>query len=161
MKKLIFFPKPSQIVTLLPIPFRKNYSDVQSIIHCLEIQIEKPANAVKQALNWSENKPCNTFKYLISITPEGRINFISDGYGGRQSDSVIFEDCGILELLPKNAAVMADRGFKNVAHLISEKDCTFVKPPSVNSKTTPAKEEVLETKKISALRIHVEMSIGR
>lgn len=161
LKSLVFFPKSTQVVANIPMSFRKRYSNVKSIIDCLEIQIEKPTEAAKQALTWSEYKSCNTMKYLISITPDGLINFISEGYGGRASDSIIFEDCGFLNLLPKNSAVMADRGFKNVAHLLQQKECTLIRPPSVSTKVTPTKSEVLETKKIAALRIHVERAIGR
>ncbi|XP_075989436.1 uncharacterized protein LOC142985258 isoform X2 [Anticarsia gemmatalis] len=161
MKKLVFFPDSQEVIFNLPMAFRKRYSNVQSIIDCLEIQIEKPANAVQQALTWSEYKSCNTIKYLISITPDGLINFISEGYGGRTSDSLIFEDCGILEKIPRNAAILADRGFKNIAHLLSKKECTLLRPPSVFSNVTPTKDEVVKTKKIAALRIHVERSIGR
>jgi len=38
---------------------------------------------------WSQHKHYNTAKYLISITPQGVINFISRGWGGRTSDQFI------------------------------------------------------------------------
>ncbi|KAL4709394.1 hypothetical protein ACJJTC_001190 [Scirpophaga incertulas] len=114
LKSLVYFPASSNVQMNLPIPFRKIYNRVQSIIDCFEIQIEKPVDAVKQALTWSDYKGCNTIKYLISITPDGLINFISPGYGGRATDSLIFEDCGILHTLPKGTAILADRGFKNI-----------------------------------------------
>lgn len=41
-----------------------SYSNVQSIIDCLEIEIEKPSNAIHQSLTWSEYKNVNTLKYL-------------------------------------------------------------------------------------------------
>lgn len=161
LKSLVYFPPSSDVQMNQPIPFRKNYSQVQSIIDCFEIQIEKPVDAVKQALTWSDYKGCNTIKYLISITPDGLINFISPGYGGRATDSLIFEDCGILQTLPEGSAVLADRGFKNIAHLLQQNGHTLIRPPSVSAKVKPTKKEVLGTKKIAALRIHVERAIGR
>lgn len=83
LKTLIYFPDPMSVRKALPIQFRANYSHVQSIIDCFEIQIQKPTNSVNQALTWSEYKKCNTLKYLISLTPDGFINFVSNGYGGR------------------------------------------------------------------------------
>ncbi|KAJ2952578.1 hypothetical protein O0L34_g6901 [Tuta absoluta] len=161
MKSIIYFPPSTDVLLNLPIPFRKRYSQVQSIIDCFEIQIEKPTNAVKQALTWSDYKSCNTLKYLISITPDGFINYISEGYGGRTSDSVIFKDCGILQVLPKGAAVMADRGLKNVANLLQKHGHSLIRPPSVSTQVKPTKQEVMETIEIAAIRIHVERAIGR
>lgn len=50
LKTLIYFPDQISVKKLLPIPFRANYSHVQSIIDCFEIQIQKPTNSVNQAL---------------------------------------------------------------------------------------------------------------
>ncbi|GBP12701.1 hypothetical protein EVAR_10341_1 [Eumeta japonica] len=70
----------------LPMAFRHKYHHVSCIIDCLEIEIQKPSNAVHQALTWSDYKKANTLKYLISSTPDDLVNFISPGYGGRTSD---------------------------------------------------------------------------
>ncbi|GBP75134.1 hypothetical protein EVAR_42377_1 [Eumeta japonica] len=58
---------------------RRKYHHVSCIIDCLEIEIQKPSNAVHQALTWSDYKKANTLKYLISSTPDGLVNFISPG----------------------------------------------------------------------------------
>jgi len=86
--QFIYWPKKKLIKELLPIPFRYRYSSVQSIIDCLEIEIPKPSDPIKQALTWSEYKKCNTLKYLISSTPDGFIRFISDGFNGRCTEVV-------------------------------------------------------------------------
>lgn len=121
LKTFIYFSDKESVKRTLPIPFRVNYSDVVAIIDAFEIQIEKPSNPVHQALTWSEYKKCNTIKYLISSSPDGKINFISKGYGGRISDCVLFEECGIMDKIPENSAVMADRGFKQIDYCIIEK----------------------------------------
>lgn len=161
LKTLVFWPKPEVIKMLLPIPFRIRYSEVQSIIDCLEIEIQKPTNSLKQALTWSEYKKCNTVKYLISCTPDGFINFVSTGYGGRTSDMTILEQCDFLKILPTNCHVMADRGFKHVDKMLAQKQCTLIRPPSVASTTKPTKQEVIESKRIASLRIHIERVIKR
>lgn len=160
-KEFIYFPTKESILKTLPIPFRVHFSHVQSIIECFEIQIEKPSNSVHQSLTWSKYKKCNTLKYLISATPDGFINFISNGYGGRTSDTLLFEECGILNQLPEKCGVMADRGFKSIQTILNKKQCELIRPPSVSNKEKPTKDEVLLTKQIASLRIHIERIIRR
>lgn len=93
-KEFIYWPDKNNIQNLLPIPFRYRYSDVQSIIDCLEIEIPKSSIPIEQSLTWSDYKKCNTLKYLISSTPDGFINFIFEGYGGRSSDVLLVEKSG-------------------------------------------------------------------
>lgn len=161
LKQLIVWPSKESIKLNLPLPFRARYSHVQSIIDCLEIEIQKPSNAINQSVTWSEYKKCNTLKYLISMTPNGTINFISEGFCGRTSDATIVELSQYLNELPDNCAVMVDRGFKNIEHLLQKKGCILIRPPSVSSNSKPTKEEVIETRRIASLRIHVERVIRR
>lgn len=161
LRKLIIKPEISFVKSNLPLAFRARYSNVYCIIDCLEIEIEKPSDAVKQSLTWSEYKKCNTLKYLISCTPDGIIHFVSGGFGGRTSDAVVVENSGFLETLPPNVSVMADRGFKHIEHLLVAKGCVLVRPPTVSTSTKPSRDEVLETKRIASLRIHVERVIRR
>lgn len=161
MKKLIFWPSKFSIKKNLPIQFRITFANVQSIIDCLEIEIQKPSSAKQQALTWSDYKKCNTIKYLISSTPDGLINFVSKGYGGRTSDVAIFEDCGFLNELPENSVIMADRGFKKIETFLHKKNCTLIRPPSVANKEKMSKDDVLLTKRIASVRIHIERVIKR
>lgn len=56
---------------------------------------------------------------------------------------------------------MADRGFKNIVSLLQEKNIELIRPPSVNSGVKLLQSEVLEGKRIAALRIYIERVIGR
>ncbi|XP_050510330.1 uncharacterized protein LOC126892532 [Diabrotica virgifera virgifera] len=161
LRKCIIQPQVSFVKSNLPIAFRARYCNIYCIIDCLEIEIEKPTDAVKQSLTWSEYKKCNTLKYLICCTPDGIINYISTAFGGRTSDAIIAEHSGFLNILPSNVAVMADRGFKHIDHLLRSKGCVLIRPPSVSVGTKPSKDEVFETKRIASLRIHVERVIRR
>lgn len=162
LRELIIWPTSDQIKKMLPVPFRKNYNKVESIVDCFEIQIEKPSDPVYQALTWSEYKKGNTVKYFISLTPDGLINFVSKGYGGRISDEMITSVCGYLEQIPHpDVHVMADRGFKKIEPLLNGKKCVLVRPASVKSGTKLDKSDVLSSRKIAALRIHVERGISR
>lgn len=73
----------------LPIPFRHRYKNMQCIIDCFEVSIQKPSDPILQSLSWSEYKSCNTMKYLVACTPDGFISFISNGFGGRTTDKMI------------------------------------------------------------------------
>lgn len=164
LKQLIYQPTKQQVRESLTIPFRAFYSHVFAVIDAFEIQIEKPSDpAVQQALTWSEYKKCNTLKYLIGSTPDGLIIFVSKGFGGRISDSdiMLFEESKFMDILPDNVAVMADRGFKHIENFLNRKGCLLIRPPSVSEGKPSTKDEVLETKRIASLRIHIERVIGR
>lgn len=84
---------------LLLIVLRCSWSDLASSL--------KP-----RAQTWSNYKQHNTCKFLIGITPQGSISFVSQGWGGRVSNVHLTENCGILENLLHGDLVIADRGFK-------------------------------------------------
>ena len=50
-------------------------------------------------------------KYLIGITPQCTICFISDDWGGRVSDKHLTETCGLPNNLIPGDTVLADCGF--------------------------------------------------
>lgn len=149
LKDLITWMPVASVRENLPVPFRARYNKVYAIIDCLEIEIQKPEDPIKQTLTWSEYKKANTMKYLVSSTPDGLINFISNGFGGRTSDTIIFKNSGFLNKLEPNMHIMADRGFKHIAQMLTEKQCVLVRPPSVQSGQKLSKLEALETKKNS------------
>ncbi len=70
--------------------------------------LKKGGGGVHQALTWSEYKGCNTLKYLVSITPDGLINFVSTGYGGRTTDEVVTAQSKFLDKLQPGVHVMAE-----------------------------------------------------
>ena len=58
---------------------------------------------------WSKYQHHNAAKYLIAISPQGVITFISKRWGGRVSDKHITENSSL-----RGDLVLADRGF-NIA----------------------------------------------
>ena len=161
MQELVYWPDPEAIRQALPLAFQARFARTTCIIDCMEIQVEKPSAAVNQSLTYSSYKSCNTVKYLVSITPNGFINFVSHGYGGRSSDVAILEESGFLEHLEPGMIVMADRGFKSLEPLLATKGCSLVRPSSVSSKSVMDRREVKWTKQVASLRIHVERAIRR
>lgn len=157
LAEFIFWPSAEEIEKNVPIQFKARYSKVQSIIDCFEIQVQKPQNPMNQALTWSNYKGCNTLKYFVSITPDGVINFISEGYGGRASDLEITKDCGYLSCLPDFSVVLADRGFKNIESVLASRKSRLIRPVSVREGEVMTRRGVIKKKKIATICIHVEM----
>lgn len=145
----------------LPMAFRHKYHMVSCIIDCLEIEIQKPSKAVNQAMTWSEYKKANTIKYLISCTPNGLVNYVSPGFGGRTTDTCLVESCDFIKSLKSGMCIMADRGFKHIEQYLKKSGITLVRPPSVEKGAKMSKSEAKETKQIASLRIHIERVIRR
>lgn len=145
----------------LPMAFRHKYNKVSCIIDCLEIEVQKPSKALNQALTWSDYKRANTIKYLVSCTPNGLVNYISPGYGGRITDTCLVETCDFIKYLQPGMCVMADRGFKHVEVFLRKKGVMLIRPPSLTTGTKLTKVEAKETKQIASLRIHIERVIRR
>ena len=56
---------------------------------------------------------------------------------------------------------MADRGFKSLAEILQKVNVKLLRPPSKLPGEIMSNENVIKTKRIASLRIHVERSIGR
>lgn len=52
-------------------------------------------------------------KFLIGLSPQGSINFITSAYGGKASDKFITETIGFVDKLTPGDLVLADRGFSD------------------------------------------------
>lgn len=91
--------------------FRRYFGlKVAVVIDYFENFIERPSNFKARAQTWSY-KHHNITEYLIGISPQGTVCFISEGYGGRASrfDKFMTNDCGFLEKY--GDIVFVDRGF--------------------------------------------------
>ena len=83
----INWPDRLSLEGTMPNVFRVEFGNrVRGIIDCFEIGIQRPSTLDAKAHTFSNYKGKNTIQYLICITPQGSISFISKGYGGRISD---------------------------------------------------------------------------
>ena len=156
---LAWFPRESIQEHLPPIFKKTGHSKTRCIIDCSEVFIERPKSLLAQAATWSDYKSHNTFKFLIAISPNGFITFVSPCYGGRATDKFICKDSGFYDLLEPDDEVMADRGFQIQEELMF-KYCSLSVPPGARTKSQMTSTECKKTD-IANLRIHVERSINR
>ena len=92
----------------------------------------------------------NTVKFLIGITPQGSISYISHGWGGRTSDKFITENCGLLKRLLPGDQLLADRGF-TVADSVGMYGAELVILSFTKGKKQLPREEVEKARQILSL----------
>ncbi|KAK7101626.1 uncharacterized protein [Littorina saxatilis] len=155
---LIKWPTRARVLSRLPRAFRF-FPKTRVIIDCTEFQLQKPSLPSVQRKTYSSYKHRNTAKCLVGVTPRGAFSFVSDIWTGSISDRKIVEMSGFLEMLEAGDDVMADRGFL-IRDLVTLRKATLNIPPFAHGRQM-AKSAVTKTRRIAAVRIHVERAIGR
>jgi hypothetical protein len=159
MKFLVRWPTREELRLTLPTTFKNKFSSCAVIIDCFEIFIERPSCLLATAQTWWSYKHHNTAKYLVGITPQGTVSFISSGWGGRVSDKHITEHCGILENLLPGDLLLADRGFDIQESCGLYGACLQIQS-FTKGKPQLSPFELESTRGIANVRIHVERVIG-
>ncbi|XP_068204708.1 uncharacterized protein [Palaemon carinicauda] len=156
---LVKWPSRDELRKAMPMCFHVSFGNkVAVILDCFEVFIDRPSNLMARAQTWSSYKHHITVKFLIGITPQGVISYISPAWGGRVSDKYLTENCGFMDnLLPGD--VLADRGF-DISDSISLRCATVKIPAFLRGKKQLSASEVFNTRKIANVRIHVERVIG-
>jgi hypothetical protein len=104
-------------------------------------------------------KHSETIKYLIGITRQGSICFISEGWSGRVSDKFLTEQSSFLDNLIPGDVVMADRGFL-IKEFVEIFRATVKIPAFTKVKSQLHPVDLEKTRAIAHVRIHVERVIG-
>lgn len=159
LKPLIKWPDRDALRKTMPMVFRKHYPNCVVIIDCFEIFIDRPTNLLARAQTYSQYKHHNTAKYLIGITPQGSVSYISHGWGGRTSDKYITENSSFLSYLVPGDLILADRGF-DIRDSVSTCCSNLLMPAFTKGKSQLSGIEVEQTRRIANVRIHVERVIG-
>ena len=129
------------------------------IIDCFEIFSERPSDLMARAQTYSHYKHHNMGKFLIGISPQGVISFVSKGWGGRVSDKYITENYGLLHHILLGDQILANRGF-NVHESVGLYCAEIKVPPFTRGKKQLSRIEVDRARQLSRVRIHVERVIG-
>ena len=146
LKDLIVWPEREELQETMPMSFRVHFgTNVVVIIDCFEVFIDTPSSLGARAWTWSSYKHNNTVKFLIGVTPQGNISFLSKGWGGRTSDMFcITEHCGLLNKLNPGDVVLADRGF-DIADSVGMMGATLHIPAFTKGKKQLSGREVEST----------------
>lgn len=145
---------------LMPACFKKWYPNTRVVIDCTEFFIDTPSSLTRQSATWSEYKSHNTVKCLIGIAPHGHCTFVSPVFEGSVSDRSLTEQSGLLQLLEQGDSVMADKGF-NIQDLLASVGVRLNIPPLKHGDRQMIPQDVVSTKKIAGVRIHVERKMER
>ena len=117
--------------------------------------IETPSMPEIQQLTFSRYKNHNTYKALVSISPSGVVTFVSDLFPGSISDKEIVRRSGLLRLLEVGDSIMADHGF-DIEDDIALLGVRVNIPPFLKGKQQFDSKDLIITRRIASLRIHVE-----
>ena len=142
----------------MPKCFKDLYPTTRVIIDATEVYIEKPSLLNLQYITFSNYKNNNTFKGLIGISPSGAITFVSSLFSVSISDKELTRQSGILALLEKGDSLLADRGFDIKADLILL-GVELNIPLFLKGKSKLSEKEMVETRCITSVRIHVERAM--
>ena len=159
MNVLIYWPTRQELNLTRPMCFRGKFSSCSVILDCFEVFIDRPSDLLVQAQTWSSYKSHNTAKFLIGVTPQGAVSFISNAWGGRVSDKYITEHCGLLQKLLPGDMVLADRGF-DIEDSCGLYCATLRIPCFTKGKPQLSPVDVEATRSVANVRIHVEGVIG-
>lgn len=160
LKKIPLWPPREVVQANMPKVFKEKYQTTRVIIDATEVYIDKPRLPDIQQMTFSHYKNSNTFKGLIGISPDGVITFVSSLYPGSISDKELTRQSGILDLLQSGDSVMADRGFDIEDDLIL-RGVRLNIPPFLRNKKQFYEKELVVTRRIASLRIHVERAMER
>ena len=159
LQPLIIWPEREDVCATMPKECSQFFKRCISIIDCFEVFCERPCGLMGRAQTFSNYKHHKTVKFLISITPQGVISFISKGWGGRTSDKHLTEHCGILKKLLPGDQIMADRGF-TIHESVGSFGAELIIPPFTRGKAQLSQTEIDKARQLSRVRIHVERVIG-
>ena len=160
LKEIPMWPKQESVRSCMPTCFKQLHPTTRVIIDATEMFIETPSLPELQQMTFSSYKNHNTYKALIGISPGGAITFVSKLFPGSISDKELTRKSGLLDLLQSGDSVMADRGFD------IQDDLTLLGvkvniPPFLKRKKQLDEGEMIETRRIASLRIHVERAMER
>ncbi|EDO32204.1 predicted protein [Nematostella vectensis] len=156
----MIWPSRGDVNTYMPQGFKDLYPTTRVILDYTEIFVQTPSSLLLQSQLYSSYKSSTTLKGLIGITPHGAVSFVSSLYSGCISDKEITRCSGILDLLEPGDSVMADKGF-DIETLLRAKRVELNIPPFLEDQRQFTEADVLKTKAIASLRIHVERAIRR
>ncbi len=157
------YPSRSKVQERMPFEFEiaLRSDKLRIIVDATEVQMEKPSRKVLDRHTFSNYKHRNTVKFLVGVSPDGCIIYVSLGYGGSISDIDLTKCCGLAHALQRCDEVMGDKGF-HMHDFFANFGVHMVMPPKKGrGQAYLTEEQIQQTRCIARLRIHVERAMGR
>lgn len=139
-----------------------SFEELKIIIDCTELMVQRAANLDARKRTFSNYKHHDTVKFLVGLSPNLAVNYVSKAWGGRSSDKhITLHSDSLLDGLSSGQTVMADRGF-NISGDLKKKGVKLLMP-EFKGRDRPqiSKQEATRSENISKARIHVERIIQR
>ncbi|KAI8517869.1 hypothetical protein Bbelb_038860 [Branchiostoma belcheri] len=148
-------------VETIPECYRR-YPHLISVIDCTELQIEMATTLQARKETYSNYKNRDTVKFMVGLSPNLTVNYVSKGHGGRASDKhITLTSEQFINQLPPNSVIMADKGF-NISKELSDKGVRLVIPDFKGRiRSQMSAQEAANSESISSARIHIERVIQR
>jgi hypothetical protein len=108
------------------------YPECTAIVDCIEIICDRPGTTYahhKPELYSFYKKSC-LFKFLVGVTSDGIISFLSKAYCANSRDDFVMQDSGFLNLLKPQDVIIADKSFSKMESQVTERKATLVCPSS-------------------------------
>ena len=125
--RYIMFPERQEYKDNLPKLFR-TIKNNRASVDCTEFKYEMPRNYCQQGNLYLSYKIYCPMKCLIAVNPNGAACFIYDLFEDSISDVDIFDQCGILQQINPDDALLVDKGF-TIQHYLLKKHATKFIPP--------------------------------
>lgn len=132
--------------------------NIRIIIDGTELRHVSPTDTDAQKAFFSIYKNYHTSKYLVGITPNGRIRFVSVGFPGAISDDITVSVSGLTEILEIGDGVLADKGYQCFSYL-SKAGAKLITPKRC-LKGFLSCSAAIDTRRIARYRIHIERAIN-
>ena len=158
-REVNIWPSQSLVRYFAPSDFKLKFPTTRCIIDGTECPIKKPRVPKAQQATFSTYKNRNTVKSLIGSTPGGLVSYVSPAYGGSTSDRQIVERSNLVNICDPGDSFMTDKGF-NVQDLFATKNVKINIPSFFKKKNRMSGSIVLNDRKVSSKRVHIERIIG-
>lgn len=159
-KQIPIWPPREFVQAHMPNVFKQQYPTTRVIIDATELFIQQPSLPELQQRTFSNYKNHATYKGLIGISPSGAVTFVSKLFPGSISDKELTRQSGVLDLLQSGDSVMADKGF-DIMENLAPIGVKLNIPPFLRGKSQLHPTELVETRRIASLRVHVERCMER
>ena len=128
MRFLIHWQDRDNIRQTVPPIFKQHFPRLTCVIDCFEIFIDRPVDLQARVQVYSNYEKHSTVKYFISFSPLGAINFLSNEWGGRATDTYIVRNSGFISSkfhFPGDQ-ILADIDFPLQDHFVSNCSAEFI-----------------------------------